>query len=60
MSLIQKQSAQISLNKKNIIKSNLKSIFELYELSCWKESKLLGCFYLLPDQEVKSPYKMQR
>ena len=28
MSLIQKQSAQISMNKKNMIKSNLKSIFK--------------------------------
>ena len=33
MSLIQKQSAQISMNKNNIIKSNSKSIFEYYELS---------------------------
>ena len=32
MSLIQKQSAQISMNKKNMIKSDSKSIIEYYEL----------------------------
>ena len=38
MSLIQKQSAQIKLNKKNITKSGLISIFNKYKLSYWELS----------------------